>query len=308
MNGIQVTAMNGIYKNQRRVSLKTGGYTYEDVQATADFLLTRTKHIPEIGIICGSGLGRLVDMLDDVEAFDYADIPNFPISTAPGHAGRLVFGILGGKTCVCMQGRVHMYEGYPGWKLVFPVRVMKLMGVDTLIATNAAGGLNETYHEGDMVILKDHINLPGLCGLNPLMGPNDDRLGCRFPALSEAYDRELRKLGMTIATQLGFDFVKEGVYCVQTGPCYETVTECKLMKTLGADMTGMSTVPEVMAARHCGMRVFAMSLITNMCVVDYDSDKIANCEEVLETGKKRSKDMQQMISEVVRMMSSRKIE
>jgi len=308
MNGLQINAMNGMNKATRRLSLKTGGYTYEDVQATADFLLSRTKHIPEIGIICGSGLGGLVDMLDDVEAFDYGSIPNFPISTAPGHAGRLVFGILGGKTCVCMQGRVHMYEGYPTWKLVFPVRVMKFLGVDTLIATNAAGGLNETYHEGDMVILKDHINLPGLCGMNPLLGPNDERLGCRFPALSEAYDKELRKLALTLSNQLGFDFVKEGVYVVQTGPCYETVTECRMMKMLGADMTGMSTVPEVMAARHLGMRVFAMSLITNMCVVDYDSDKIANCEEVLETGRQRSKDMQMLIGELVRMMSSRKIE
>jgi len=297
---------NGTKKNGHNVSemiSHTNGLSFDDVQATADMLLSMTSHRPKIGIICGSGLGGLVEMLKDTYSIKYEDVPNFPVSTAPGHVGRLVFGELSGKTCICMQGRTHMYEGYPMWKVVFPIRVMKAMGVEILIATNAAGGLNETYKVGDLMIFKDHLNLPGMAGLNPLIGPNDEKFGPRFPALSDAYDKELSAMGKKAAAELGYDFVHEGVYCVQSGPCFETIAECRMLRILGADVTGMSTVPEVMTGRHCGLRCFAMTLVTNMVVCDYNSTEIADSDEVLETGRMRSKDCQNLITKLVDMIN-----
>lgn len=278
---------------------KSYGLTFDDVKYAADFLLSQTKHLPKIGIVCGSGLGGLADLILDPEYFDYKEIPNFPVSTVPGHAGRLVFGELNGQTVVCMQGRVHAYEGYPMWRITFPIRVMKLLGVEVLIATNACGGLNEEYDVGDLMIIKDHINLPGMSGTSPLIGPNDVRFGPRFPAMSEAYDPKLRKLAKKVGDDLGFDFVREGVYVMQVGPCFETVTECKMLRNMGADVTGMSTVPEIIVARHCGMKCIGMSLITNKCITQYDADEKANHEEVLDTGRMRSKDLQMMVARIV---------
>ncbi|XP_075875795.1 purine nucleoside phosphorylase 5b [Nelusetta ayraudi] len=273
------------------------GETYEQCRAAADWLLSNTQVRPTVGIVCGSGLGGLAEMIKDPQVFKYSDIPHFPRSTVHGHAGRLVFGTLKGKPCVCMQGRFHLYEGYPIQKITLPMRVFKLMGVETMILTNAAGGLNQDYKVGDIMIIKDHINMPGFAGVNPLSGPNDERFGVRFPCMSDAYDREMRQLALDVASELGYsDFLREGVYCVLGGPSFETIAECRMLHSLGADAVGMSTVHEVIVARHAGMRCFALSLISNKSVMDYDSQKKANHEEVLETGRLRAKHLEKLVS------------
>ncbi|XP_062843805.1 purine nucleoside phosphorylase 5b [Trichomycterus rosablanca] len=276
------------------------GYGYEACKATADWLLAQASVRPLVGIVCGSGLGGLADMLKDQKVVRYSDIPNFPQSTVHGHAGRLVFGTLKGKPCVCMQGRFHLYEGYPIQKIIMPIRVFKLMGVETVILTNAAGGLNQDYKVGDVMIIKDHLNMPGFSGNNPLCGPNDERFGTRFPCMSDAYSRRLCQLAQEAGTELGYsDFLREGVYCVLGGPSFETIAECRMLNRLGADAVGMSTVHEVIAARHCGMQVFALSLITNKAVMDYDSEEKANHEEVLQTGEQRSQQLVKLVSTLV---------
>ncbi|CAL1579091.1 unnamed protein product [Knipowitschia caucasica] len=185
------------------------------------------------------------------------------------------------------------------------MRVFKLMGVQTMIMTNAAGGLNPDYRVGDVMILKDHINLPGLGGTNPLMGPNEDRFGLRFPCTSDAYDRDLRALALSVGAELGFgDLLREGVYCVQGGPNFESIAECRMLRIMGADAIGMSTVHEVLVARHCGMRCFALSLVSNMAIMDYDSVERANHDEVLETGRLRAKQLESLVSELVDRMET----
>ncbi|XP_019748514.1 purine nucleoside phosphorylase-like [Hippocampus comes] len=272
----------------------------DEYQASADWLMSKTSSRPTVGIVCGSGLGGLAEILKERQVFKYADIPNFPQSTVHGHAGQLVFGTLKGKACVCMQGRFHLYEGYPVQKVVFPMRVFKLMGVETVILTNAAGSLNQDYKVGDVMIIKDHINMPGFAGVNPLVGPNHDRFGVRFPCMSDAYDRELRKLAHEVAAELDFcDFVREGVYCVIGGPSFETIAECRMLRQLGADAVGMSTVHEVITVRHAGMRCLAMSLISNRAVMDYESQAKANHEEVLETGRQRAAQLERLVSTLV---------
>ncbi|XP_062261079.1 purine nucleoside phosphorylase-like [Platichthys flesus] len=279
------------------------GDSYAECSATADWLMSNTQVRPTVGIVCGSGMGGLAKMLKDPQVFKYSDIPNFPRSTVHGHAGQLVFGTLKGKPCVCMQGRFHLYEGYPIQKITLPMRVFKLMGVETMILTNAAGGLNQDYKVGDFMILKDHINMPGFAGINPLSGPNDDRFGVRFPCMSDAYDRELRQLAHEVGGELGFnDFLKEGVYCVLGGPSFETIAECRMLHSLGADAVGMSTVHEVIAARHAGIRCFALSLISNRSVMDYDSLERANHEEVLETGRLRAEQLEKLVTTIVDRM------
>ncbi|KAK7115403.1 purine nucleoside phosphorylase-like [Littorina saxatilis] len=278
-------------------------YMYENIERIANGILAQTKHRPKLGIICGSGLGALADKVEDRTVINYADITGFPISTVPGHEGKLVIGKLGGKAVVLMQGRAHCYEGHPPQKIAIPVRTMKLMGVETLFVTNAAGGINRDYKVGDIMIMKDHINLAGFAGINPLVGNNDDKFGPRFPPMSNAYDRKLRDLAKSIAKEKGFEpFVREGVYCMMVGPNFETVTEARFLNIIGVDATGMSTVQEVLVARHAGMRVFGMSLITNMVISEYDVESVANHAEVLETGKARSKDLQTLVSTLVERM------
>lgn len=275
-------------------------YSYESMQNLTSYLLKRTKHRPLIGVICGSGMGGLADMLEDKESFPYHEIPGFPTSTVAGHKGRLVFGTLNGVSMVCMQGRFHVYEGYSLWKCAMPVRVMKLIGVKTLIVTNAAGGLNPNFRAGDIMIIKDHINFPGFSGDNPLRGRNDERWGPRFPAINNAYDLKLRNLAKDIAKELGLsDCMQEGVYVMVGGPSYETVAELRALRTLGADAVGMSTAHEVIAAKHCGLRVFGLSLITNECVMDYDVERAANHAEVLETSNRRKSDLETLISALI---------
>ncbi|XP_029522440.1 purine nucleoside phosphorylase-like isoform X2 [Oncorhynchus nerka] len=279
------------------------GYSFEDCKATADWLLAQTSVRPVVGIVCGSGMGGLADMLKDQVAFNYKDIPNFPQSTVHGHAGRLVFGTLKGRPCVCMQGRFHLYEGYAIQKITLPMRIFSLLGVETVMLTNAAGGLNQDFKVGDIMIMKDHINMPGFAGSNPLAGANDDRFGVRFPCMSDAYNRELQQLAVDVGQELGYgDFLREGVYCVLGGPSFETIAECRMLHKLGADAVGMSTAHEVIAAHHCGMRVFALSLITNRAVMDYDSEEKANHEEVLETGQHRAIQLEKLISTMVTRM------
>ncbi|KAM6202576.1 purine nucleoside phosphorylase-like [Rhynchocyon petersi] len=276
--------------------MENNEFTFADYKNTAEWLLSHTKHRPEVAVICGSGLGSLAERVTQAQIFDYSEIPNFPQSTVPGHVGRLVFGFLNDKACVVMQGRFHMYEGYPLWKVTFPVRVFQLLGVDTLVVTNAAGGLNPRFEVGDIMLIRDHINLPGFSGQNPLRGPNDDRFGVRFPAMSDAYDRDLRQMACKTWKEMGMQQeLQEGTYVMLGGPNFETVAECRMLQKLGADAVGMSTVPEVIVARHCGLRVFGFSLITNKAVMDYESREKANHEEVLEAGKQAAKKLEQFV-------------
>jgi len=275
-------------------------YTYEIIAESAQYILDRTSLRPKIGIICGSGLGGLADLLEQKQDFPYEKIPHFPVSTVAGHAGKLVVGQMADVPVICMQGRFHMYEGYPLWKCSMPVRVFKLMGIDTLIVTNAAGGLNKKYKVGDIMIIKDHLNLPGFGGETALRGPNEERFGPRFPAMNTAYNPKLRLIAKQVASELGMDnFMREGVYTMVGGPAYETVAELKAMEALGVDAVGMSTIPEVMAARHCGLRCFAFSLITNKCITEYDSKEEATHEEVQETAAMRQLDLQKFVTRLI---------
>lgn len=232
----------------------------------------------EIGVILGSGLGDYVNALDDVTSVSYEGIPGFPVSTAPGHEGRWYCGTLHGKRVCMMQGRFHSYEGYGMEEVTLPIRVMKLLGVKTLIVTNAAGGVNYDFTPGDLMLIDDFINLSGK---NPLTGPNLGDFGVRFPDMTHAYDVELKKLAQDVAAELKID-LKHGVYCWFNGPTYETPAEIRMARTLGADAVGMSTVPETIVARHCGINVLGISCITNMAagMLDQPLSHI----EVMETG------------------------
>jgi purine-nucleoside phosphorylase len=237
---------------------------------------------PEIAVVLGSGLGALAESLTDSVVIPYADIPNFPRSTAVGHAGRLVIGKSGDVTVAAMQGRVHPYEGYSSREAAFPVRVLGRLGICSLVITNAAGGINPAYRQGTLVVLCDHINLQGN---NPLNGPNDDRFGPRFPDMSEAYSRSYRQIALDAARELGME-LREGVYAALPGPSYETPAEIRYLRTIGADLVGMSTVPEVIVARHMGIAVLGISCVTNLAA-GLSEGKIDH-EEVLETGKRVS--------------------
>ncbi|XP_050405327.1 purine nucleoside phosphorylase isoform X2 [Patella vulgata] len=280
------------------------GYSYEDIQLIASKVLKQTKHKPSIGIICGSGLGGLADIVQDAETVPYSSIPEFPVATVKGHEGKLVFGYLEGKPVVLMRGRFHYYEGYPMWKVAMPVRVMKAMGISTLIVTNAAGGLNEKFKTGDLMILRDHIDLPGLTGECVLIGKNDDRFGPRFPAMVGTYDPELIELAKETAVNLGYSSIlREGTYIMIGGPSFETVAESRLLRNWGADAVGMSTVPESVVAKHCGIRVFGISLITDMCSLSYDEVNATTHEEVLAIGEKRAGDLQKLICSMIGNMN-----
>ncbi|KAI9205804.1 nucleoside phosphorylase domain-containing protein [Polychytrium aggregatum] len=244
-------------------------YAFDTYQASAQFLRNRLPpelQAIQIGIICGSGLGGLAKTLEEpICEVEYKDIPNFAVSTVPGHVGKLVFGMLAGRATVCMVGRKHMYEGHSLLRTVFPVRVMRLLGAHTLLVTNAAGGLNPDFNVGDIMIIKDHLSIAGFGGCNPLIGANVDDFGPRFPAVSNAYDFDLRVTAFSCATACGLGpFMREGIYAFVPGPSFETRAEARYIRNAGADSVGMSTVPEVIIARHCGMRVLGVSLITNI--------------------------------------------
>ena len=224
----------------------------------ADYLASRIPGNPETAIILGSGLGSLADQIESATVIPYAEIPHFMHSTATGHKGNLIYGKLGGKEVLAMQGRFHYYEGYTMQQVTFPVRVMKLFGIQNLLVSNAAGGINPSFKVGDLMIIRDHINMMP----NPLIGPNNELFGTRFPDMTRAYDREMIRLAEEIATSLDIP-LKKGVYVGLTGPSFETPAEYAFYGRVGGDAIGMSTVPEVIVARHAGLRVFGMSVITN---------------------------------------------
>ena len=250
---------------------------YDQVMEATAYIQSRSVLKPEVGIILGSGLGDLAAEVRDATAIPYEDIPHFLRSTVVGHAGRLLIGRLENVAVVVMQGRFHFYEGYGIQALTLPVRVIRMLGANTLIVTNAAGGLNPTYRPGDFMLIRDHINFLGLAGLNPLVGPNDERFGERFPALAKAYDAELRTLARTISAQMPEITLHEGVYAQVAGPSYETGAELKFLRVAGADAVGMSTAPEVIVARHMGMRVLGISLITNTAT-GVDTENVNHAE------------------------------
>ena len=233
---------------------------YEDVIRAAEFLRGKTRHRPETCIILGSGLDALMDRIRDADSIPYAEIPGFPESSVAGHAARMIFGTLAGRETVLMCGRFHFYEGHSMKQVAFPMFVLHEMGVQTLIVTNACGGINENFAPGDLMLITDHINLTGN---NPLIGPNDERFGPRFPDMTEVYSSALRRAAMEQAEELSIP-LKEGVYALFTGPMYETAAEIRALRTMGADAVGMSTVPEATAARYLGMQVLGISCITNM--------------------------------------------
>jgi purine-nucleoside phosphorylase len=253
---------------------------YERAEAAAEFIFSQTPLRPKIALVLGSGLGAFADEFDSATKIPYAKIPHFPRSTAIGHAGNLVIGKVGSIPVAGMQGRVHLYEGYSVSDVAFPIRVFSRMGVKAVILTNAAGGIKRELVQGRLVVISDHINLQGV---NPLSGPNDDRFGLRFPDMTAAYDRRFREMAVGEGNRIGIGMY-EGVYAGLLGPSYETPAEIRYLRTIGADLVGMSTVPEVIAARHCGIRVLGISCVTNAAAGILDQP--LNHIEVLETAER----------------------
>nr|CAD7445112.1 unnamed protein product [Timema bartmani] len=330
--------------SSRELAQEQNIYTYDVLQEIAQFLMTRTKIKPKVGIILGTGLGPVADLMTDRTIIPYQDIPHFPLSTTPGHQGELVFGTLGTVPVICMKGRFHFFEGYPAWQCAMPIRVMKLLGVTYLIASNAAGALKEGYKVGDIMLIKDHINLLGMMGNSPLRGVNDERFGVRFPPMNRAYDKSLLETAKQVAREMGIEGdVHEGVYVCVGGPQFETIAEINLLKMLGCDAVGkyqqtqlgpvvgreqggvrrpchdkalrhqpgtansspecrspgMSTVHEVVTAQHCGILVFAFSIITNLCVTDYESLELADHVEVLRSARDQEHILKKFVSRMV---------
>jgi purine-nucleoside phosphorylase len=259
---------------------KSASDDFARAERAAKFVLSKTKLRPRIGLVLGSGLGAFADDFTDATRIEYKKIPHFPVSTAIGHAGKLVIGKVGGIAVAGMQGRVHFYEGYPMKEVVFPIRVMARMGIRAVIMTNAAGGINTGYKQGCLVVIKDHINMHGS---NPCVGRNDERFGPRFFDMTTAYWKPYREAALEEGKRLGLD-IYDGVYCILNGPSYETPAEIRAMRTLGADLAGMSTIPEVIAARHMGIKVLGISCVTNMAAGILDQP--INHQEVLETGER----------------------
>ena len=253
-------------------------------EAAAAVIRERTPLQPRVGLILGSGLNALADAVEECVAIPYREIPHFPASTVEGHVGRLVVGRLEGQRVAVMQGRAHYYEGYSMAEVTFPVRVMQVLGIEVLIVTNAAGGLNPAFRPGDVMLITDHLNLIGMTGLTPLRGPNLDEFGPRFPDMSRAYDARLRALAKQIAASAHVP-LREGVYVCLAGPSFETPADLRFLRLSGADAVGMSTVPEVTVARHGGTRVLGLSGISNALPVEGAPPVETTHEEVLETGR-----------------------
>jgi purine-nucleoside phosphorylase len=267
---------------------------YETILATAEFIKNKTNdYSPETGIILGTGLGGLVQEIEAEFVLPYETIPNFPVSTVEGHSGKLIFGKLSGKKVVAMQGRFHFYEGYNMQQVVFPVRVMNFLGVKRLFVSNASGGVNPSFEIGDLMIINDHINL---FTAHPLIGPNENKLGPRFPDMSEAYDHGMIKMAKELGKELDIA-LQEGVYVGLTGPTFETPAEYKYVRVIGGDTVGMSTVPEVIAARHMNLPVFAISVITDLGV----PGKIVEVshEDVQKVAKVSEKKMTRLMKEMI---------
>ncbi|MGD8189119.1 purine-nucleoside phosphorylase [Brevibacillus ginsengisoli] len=266
------------------------------IQEAKSVIESKITSKPQIGLILGSGLGILADQIENPVTIPYSDIPHFTKSTVVGHKGQLVIGTLEGKQVVAMQGRFHYYEGHGLDAVVFPVRVMKALGVETILVTNAAGGVNTEYQPGDLMLISDHINFTFR---NPLIGPNDETQGVRFPDMSEAYSKRLRQLAKEVASAQGIN-IREGVYCGFTGPSYETPAEIRMLRILGGDAVGMSTVPEVIAARHIGLEVLGISCISNMAAGILEQP--LNHEEVIETTERVKAQFLQLVHGIIAKM------
>ncbi|MBI3914496.1 MAG: purine-nucleoside phosphorylase [Chloroflexi bacterium] len=269
--------------------------TRAEFQHAAQFIQARSKYQPAIGIILGSGLNALADQVARADHIAFGDIPHFPVSTVQGHSGELVIGELSGKTVLVMRGRAHYYEGNSMQQITLPIRAMRELGIGTLIVTNAAGGINENFRAGDLMLINDHINLVGMAGLNPLRGPNDDSLGPRFPDMTDAYDPALRDSARASARALGIA-LREGVYVMLAGPSFESPADVRFIRLIGADAVGMSTVPEVIVARHGLMRVLGLSLISNSLASGHA--KVTHAE-VLEAGEAAVPKMTSLIKAVI---------
>lgn len=265
----------------------------QNINEAVEFIRSRTKFVPQIGVILGTGLGSLAEGIKVESKISYTEIPHFPISTVESHAGFLIFGELSGKDVVAMQGRFHYYEGYDLKQVTFPVRVMKALGANTLVVSNACGGLNPLFKSGDIMVISDHINL---LGSNPLFGPNDESLGPRFPDMCRCYDPELIALSENVALNLGIKLLK-GVYVAVPGPNLETAAEYRFLRFIGADVVGMSTVPEVIVARHQNMKVLGFSLVTDMGLPD--ALKPTNMTEILATAAKSEPLLKKIMTRVI---------
>lgn len=265
----------------------------QEIDEAVQFIQSKCGTTPSVGIVLGSGLGSFVDQLQVECEIPYSHIPHFPVSTVKGHEGKLIFGNLAGKKVVAMAGRFHYYEGYSTGEVVFPIRVLKFLGIRTLLLSNAAGGINPSFKVGDLMIIRDHISL---LTLNPLLGKNEDTLGERFPDMSEPYKNHLIKAAKQIAQENNIE-VKEGVYVGVTGPTFETRAEYKLLKLLGADAVGMSTVQEVIAAVHLGLPVFAMSVITDIGI--REEENTISHEEVLHAAKEAEPELTLIFKQLI---------
>ncbi len=292
-----------VYKRRRRLAFMC----YLDrIRYTKKYIFKKIKgelFLPKIGIILGSGQNELVKNFTIIGEIAYKDIPFFPVSTVRGHKGRLLLARYNKNDIIIMQGRFHGYEGYSTKEVSYPVRVMKSLGVKTLIITNSSGGINQSYCQGDIIVVKDHIYLPGLVGFSPLMGKNEEELGDRFLALNNVYNKFYRKMIVKIAAASNMTNVKEGVYCGVAGPCYETPTEVKLVRTLGGDIVGMSTVPEVVVAAHSSMSVLVLGLVTNECIDNCDSDNKPTHKEVCDNAKDGISDLRYLIEKFLKCLN-----
>jgi purine-nucleoside phosphorylase len=276
-------------------------FSQSHFEAAAAAIGERSQLTPKIGLILGSGLNPLARSVDDGITIPYGEIPHFPVATVQGHVGQLVIGRLEGQVVAVMQGRAHYYEGYSMAEITFPVRVMQVLGIESLIVTNAAGGLNPEFQAGDVMLITDHINLIGMTGLNPLRGPNLDEFGPRFPDMSEPYDRHLQELAMQVATEANVP-LREGVYICLAGPSFETRADLRFLRLIGADAVGMSTVPEVTIARHGGTRVLGLSGISNVAVIEGVPPAETTHEEVLEAGQMLVPRLETVIRGVLRAL------
>lgn len=281
----------------------------EHINAAAEAIRSITPLTPQVAVVTGSGLAGLADEVEEAVSVSYAEIPHFPVSTVEGHPGELVVGHLEGVPAVVQRGRVHFYEGYSMQEITLPVRVMHELGAATLVITNAAGGLNPAFSAGDIMIIRDHLNLTGMFGFNPLRGPNDPNVGPRFPVMAGAYSPRLRRLARQVAEYLGFE-IQSGVYAGLAGPTFETPAELRFMRMIGADSVGMSTTPEVTVARHSSMEVLGFSLISNLALpdeieaeVEAGGAEVAEVhDEVLEAGQRAAPRLMAIIRGVLRQL------
>jgi len=271
--------------------------TLEQIDQAAETVRIRSNHRPRVALILGSGLNSVADSVQNADIIPYGEIPHMPVSTVHGHMGRLVIGELEGQTVFVMQGRVHFYEGYSMDRVTLPVRIMQRLGIEMLLVTNAAGGVNPEFSPGDVMLISDHLNLIGMTGANPLFGPNFDEIGPRFPDMSQAYDRELMDKARKAASDENIP-LREGVYCALSGPSFEGPADLRFLRLAGADAVGMSTVPEVIVARHGGMRVLGLSGISNKA--NLDGSTVTTHEEVIEAGRVISPKIDKIIRGVLR--------